>query len=99
MPETWSMFLPALIAGWVLLLFGAHGGGWVLEILGIAVLVVAALILNFFRDFERRPDPGSQTQRGFEPGGWQGGGFGEGEGKVLPEKNLGPYRHLHESIE
>ncbi len=56
MPETWSMFLPTLIVGWALLLWGAHGGDWALEILGIAVLVVAGLILNFFRDFERVPE-------------------------------------------
>lgn len=55
MPETWSMFLPALAVGWVLLLVGAHWGNWIFIVLGAAVLVIAALILNFFRDFERRP--------------------------------------------
>jgi phosphatidylserine decarboxylase len=56
MPETWSMFLPALAAGWILLLAGGHWGNWILIVLGTAVLVIAALILNFFRDFERRPN-------------------------------------------
>jgi phosphatidylserine decarboxylase len=55
MPETWGMFLPALAVGWALLLVGAHWGCWLLVVLGIAVLVIAALILNFFRDFERSP--------------------------------------------
>ena len=55
MPETWSMFLPALFAGWALLLAGAHWGNPALIVLGGAVLVIAGLILNFFRDFERRP--------------------------------------------
>ena len=56
MPETWSMFLPTLIVGWALLLAGAHWGCWALVVLGAAVLVIAALILNFFRDFERHPE-------------------------------------------
>ena len=49
------MFLPALIVGWVLFLAGSHFGSWVLMGLGIVVLVLSALILNFFRDFERSP--------------------------------------------
>jgi phosphatidylserine decarboxylase len=56
MPETWSLFLPALAVGWALLLAGAHWGCWLLIVLGVAVLVIAALILNFFRDFERSPE-------------------------------------------
>lgn len=56
MPETWSMFLPTLVAGWGLLLGGFHWGSWVLIVLGVAVLVIAGLILNFFRDFERKPE-------------------------------------------
>jgi phosphatidylserine decarboxylase len=56
MPETWSLFLPVLLAGWALLLAGAHWGCWLLIVLGAAVLVIAALILNFFRDFERVPE-------------------------------------------
>jgi phosphatidylserine decarboxylase len=56
MPETWGMFLPVMIAGWVMLLAGAHWGNLVLVFLGDAVLVIAALILNFFRDFERSPE-------------------------------------------
>lgn len=55
MPETWSLFLPVLAAGWVLLLAGGHWGSWAAMALGVVLLVVAALILNFFRDFERRP--------------------------------------------
>lgn len=56
MPETWSMFLPTLFVGWGLLFAGAHWGLWFLIVLGAAVLVVSALILNFFRDFERHPE-------------------------------------------
>ncbi|SRR5579871_408943 len=56
MPETWSMFLPTLIVGWGLLFAGAHWGNWFLIVLGAAVLVISALILNFFRDFERNPE-------------------------------------------
>ncbi|HVZ81658.1 MAG TPA: phosphatidylserine decarboxylase [bacterium] len=55
MPETWSMFLPVFITGWVLLLAGSHWGYWFLALFGVAVLVVSFLILNFFRDFERAP--------------------------------------------
>ena len=50
------MFLPTLVVGWVLLLAGFHWGNWFLIVLGVAVLVISALILNFFRDFERRPE-------------------------------------------
>jgi phosphatidylserine decarboxylase len=56
MPETWSMFVPVLMVGWVLLLMGGHWGSWILVVLGIGILVIALLILNFFRDFERRPE-------------------------------------------
>jgi len=55
MPETWSMFLPVFFAGAGLLLAGGHWDNPVLGFLGAVVLVVAALILNFFRDFERQP--------------------------------------------
>ncbi len=55
MPETWSMFLPTLLAGWALLLVGFHWGNGVLIVLGVAVLLAAGLILNFFRDFDRHP--------------------------------------------
>ena len=57
MPETWGMFLPALVTGGVLLLAGGHWGNvpfWIF--LGAVVLVISALILNFFRDFERKPE-------------------------------------------
>lgn len=50
------MFLPTLVVGWGLLLGGFHWGNWFLVVLGAAVLVISALILNFFRDFERNPE-------------------------------------------
>ncbi len=56
MPETWGMFLPVLFAGWVLFLAGGHWENWFLSLLGVVVLVLAGLILNFFRDFERSPE-------------------------------------------
>jgi len=56
MPETWSMFIPAFLAGWALLLVSGYWGGELLGFLGVIVLVISALILNFFRDFERHPE-------------------------------------------
>ena len=56
MPETWSMFLPVFFAGVGLLLSSGHWDNPILGFLGVVVLVVAALILNFFRDFERKPE-------------------------------------------
>src|SRR6185503_18757981 len=56
MPETWGMFLPVLLTGWVLLLAGGRWENWFLSLLGVVVLVLAGLILNFFRDFERNPE-------------------------------------------
>src|ERR1035441_7487804 len=56
MPETWSMFIPVLALGWVLLLGGSHWGSWLLMALGVVFLGVSLLILNFFRDFERHPE-------------------------------------------
>lgn len=56
MPETWGMFLPTLVVGWALLLWGLHSGRWMVLGPALVVLVVAALILNFFRDFERAPE-------------------------------------------
>ena len=53
MPETWSMFLPVLAAGGALLVAGNYWGNWFLDLIGVVVLVLAVLILNFFRDFER----------------------------------------------
>lgn len=67
MPETWSMFLPVLAGGWLLLLSGAHWGIWFLIFLGVVVLVIAALILNFFRDFERIPKKGLKTNQVLSP--------------------------------
>lgn len=55
MPETWSMFLPVFLGGWALTLAGASWGWWILMVLGVALLVVSFLILNFFRDFQRKP--------------------------------------------
>ena len=55
MPETWATFLPALAAGGALLAAGVHWGSPALEALGGLLLAVSALVLNFFRDFERRP--------------------------------------------
>jgi phosphatidylserine decarboxylase len=56
MPETWSMFIPTFLAGWALFLTGGHYDLWPLTLLGVVVLAIAALILNFFRDFERIPE-------------------------------------------
>jgi phosphatidylserine decarboxylase len=55
MPETWVMFLPVLAGGGLLLFAGNYWGNWFLIFIGVVVLVIAALILNFFRDFERSP--------------------------------------------
>jgi phosphatidylserine decarboxylase len=67
MPETWSMFLPVLIGGWALLLAGAHWGSWFLIFIGVVVLVIAALILNFFRDFERSPKKALKANQVISP--------------------------------
>jgi len=56
MPETWGMFLPTLAVGWVLTLWGFRSGKWTVLVPAVGVLVLAALILNFFRDFERSPE-------------------------------------------
>jgi phosphatidylserine decarboxylase len=53
MPETWSLFLPVLVAGGAVLTAGSYWGNWFLDFIGLVLLVLAALILNFFRDFER----------------------------------------------
>jgi phosphatidylserine decarboxylase len=55
MPETWGLFLPVFVAGVGLLLASGHWDNPILGFLGVVVLVLAALILNFFRDFERSP--------------------------------------------
>ncbi len=49
------MFLPVFFAGGGLLLASGHWNSQVLGFLGLVVLAVAGLILNFFRDFERSP--------------------------------------------
>jgi|SRR5581483_253711 len=67
MPETWNMFLPVLGTGWIILLAGGHWGSWLLMTLGIAILVVAVLILNFFRDFERHPAKGLKPRQVLSP--------------------------------
>jgi phosphatidylserine decarboxylase len=56
MPETWGMFLPTLVVGWALMLWGFRSGKWTVLVPAAGVLVLAALILNFFRDFERVPE-------------------------------------------
>ena len=56
MPETWSLFFPVFIAGGGLLLASGYWDSPVLGFLGVVVLVLSALILNFFRDFERVPE-------------------------------------------
>ena len=57
MKETWSMVLPVLGAAILLVLWGIRSQRtWALA-LGSVLIVVAALMLNFFRDFER-PAPG-----------------------------------------
>jgi phosphatidylserine decarboxylase len=53
MPETWSMVLPTLGIGLALSIWGFCTQRTVAAVLGVLVLVVAALMLNFFRDFER----------------------------------------------
>lgn len=53
MPETWGLFLPVLAGGCLLLFAGNYWGNWFLIFIGVVVVVIAALILNFFRDFER----------------------------------------------
>jgi len=56
MPETWSMFLPVFIVGGGILLASGYWDSPILGFFGIVVLVLSALILNFFRDFERLPE-------------------------------------------
>src|SRR5580658_3633543 len=67
MPETWSMFLPVLAGGLLLLWAGSHWGMWFLMLVGVVVLVIAALILNFFRDFERSPEKGLKANQVISP--------------------------------
>lgn len=55
MPETWSMALPVLLTGTVLLAWGLYAESDFSVFLGEVVLAGALLILNFFRDFERKP--------------------------------------------
>src|ERR1051325_2238067 len=55
MPETWSLFLPVLGVGWVLYLVGRYYESGILVFLAVVVLVLAWVVLNFFRDFERSP--------------------------------------------
>jgi phosphatidylserine decarboxylase len=53
-PETWSMVAPTFLVGAALVAGGTHWGSPWLTAPGIAVLAVSALMLNFFRDFERK---------------------------------------------
>ena len=50
------MFLPVFITGGCLLLASCHWDNPILGFLGVVVLVLAGLTLNFFRDFERSPE-------------------------------------------
>jgi len=55
MKETWGMVLPTIAAGLALLYFGHEARNWYFTAPGLVLLVLAALMLNFFRDFERAP--------------------------------------------
>jgi phosphatidylserine decarboxylase len=77
MPETWSMFLPVLAGGGLLVFAGNYWGNGFLDFFGAVVLVIAALILNFFRDFERSPEKGLKTNQVVSPA----------DGKVVIVKN------------
>lgn len=55
MPETWIMVLPVLGAGMALLVWGRATGNLWLDLTAALISLVALLILNFFRDFERKP--------------------------------------------
>jgi phosphatidylserine decarboxylase len=55
MPETWSLFFPPFLVGCGLLLTGFFEGNGFLIFLGVVFFLLSALILNFFRDFERTP--------------------------------------------
>jgi phosphatidylserine decarboxylase len=55
MKETWSMVLPTLAVSLAFFVLGIWFFPWVLWFLGSVALVLAILMLNFFRDFERRP--------------------------------------------
>jgi phosphatidylserine decarboxylase len=67
MPETWSMFLPVLAVGGAALAAGNYWGNWFLIFIGVVVLVIAALILNFFRDFERSPKEALKANQVLSP--------------------------------
>lgn len=53
MPETWSMVLPTLGVSLALAVWGVHAHRTWMVATGLVVFVVAALMLNFFRDFDR----------------------------------------------
>jgi phosphatidylserine decarboxylase len=55
MPETWSMVLPVFFTGTALFVLGLPSGNFFLESLGVLVLILSLLMLNFFRDFGRKP--------------------------------------------
>lgn len=71
------MFLPVLAVGGVALAAGNYWGNWFLDLIGVVVLVLAALILNFFRDFERTPEKGLKANQVLSPA----------DGKVVIVKN------------
>lgn len=54
--ETWEMVVPTSLAGIAFFWGGLHFSAWWLTLLGLVVLVLAGLMLNFFRDFERKPE-------------------------------------------
>ncbi len=54
--ETWSMVVPTFLAGMALVGVGKHYQMFWLILTGVVILLAIALMLNFFRDFERIPD-------------------------------------------
>jgi phosphatidylserine decarboxylase len=56
MPETWSMFIPVFLGGVGLLWASGYWDNGILGFLGIVVLILSGVILNFFRDFEKTPE-------------------------------------------
>jgi len=63
MKETWSMVLPTLAVAAAFFTAACFVWAWVCAFLGLVALVLALLMLNFFRDFERKPvsEPGPRA--------------------------------------
>ncbi|MGH7740134.1 MAG: phosphatidylserine decarboxylase [bacterium] len=55
MKETWSMVLPTMAAALAFFAAASLTHCWFCAFLGVMVFVLALLMLNFFRDFERVP--------------------------------------------